>query len=119
METPVQAGSRLLAALEELWTQEATLLQAREFNGACAVLERAVPLVHEVCRLAAEPGVASLRPEVAALLTRREKNRLILEEQIAQMRRRMRQIEEARHRLARMAPAYRDARPAARMHTAA
>ena len=66
METPVQAGSRLLAALEELWTQEATLLQAREFNGACAVLERAVPLVHEVCRLAAEPGVASLRPEVAA-----------------------------------------------------
>jgi hypothetical protein len=120
METSVQTGARLLAALEELWAQEATLLQAREFTGACAVLERAAPLVQQVCRLAAEPGMASLRPEVAALLTRREKNRLILEEQIAQMRRQMRQIEEARHRLARVAPAYGGtARTVTRLHTAA
>jgi hypothetical protein len=120
METPLQSGSRLLAALDELWTQEATLLRAREFTRACAVLERAAPLVQEICRLASDSRMPSLRPEVAALLERREQNRLILEEQITQMRRRMRHVEEARCRLGRVAPAYgAAARAETRLHTAA
>ena len=121
METPVQTAVRLLSALEDFSAQEANLLRTMDFVEAVAVQERAFPLVRMLAELANEPGVAALKPQVAALLARREQNRHFIDAQLARLQSELRRIDEARIRLARLAPAYAGAagQPSARLNSAA
>lgn len=111
METRLQRGRRLLAALSELASQEAVLVRSLDLVEALQLAERAAPLVTEVCGLAAEPDAAEIRPAVAALVERRRRSSACLEEHLARVRDELRRIDEARRRTARTAPAYRPIRP--------
>jgi hypothetical protein len=106
METPRQTATRLLAALEDFAEQESVLLRSLAFNAAAALQQRAGPLVERLGRLATDPEVTALRPRVAALLTRREQNARLLEAQRARLESELRRLDEARARLARVAPVY-------------
>lgn len=65
MESPARKVSRLLGALETLSDQEFTLLNSGEYTEALSVQNRRQPLVDEIARIMAEPGVAeSLDPAV-------------------------------------------------------
>jgi len=106
METPVQTAVRLLSALEDFASQEANLVRTMDFVEAVAVQERAFPLVRLLAELAEDPGVAALKPQVAALLARREQNRHFIDAHLERLQSELRRIDEARARLARLAPAY-------------
>jgi len=106
METAVQTAGRLLAALDDFAAQETILFRTLEFTAAVALQERAAPLVQKLGELAEAPGVAGLRPRVAALLARREQSYHFLNAQMERLHLEARRIEEARARLARMAPVY-------------
>jgi hypothetical protein len=118
METRLQRGRRLLAALEDLASQEAVLVRSLDLVEALQLADRAAPLVTEVCGLAAEPDAAEIRPAVAALVERRRRSAVCLEEHLARVREELRRLDEARRRTARTAPAYRPIRetPAVESH---
>jgi hypothetical protein len=106
METPVQTAARLLTALEDLAAQEATMLRTLEFVDAVAIQERTAPLVQKLAELAAHPEVAALRERVGELLARRNQNRHYLDTELARLQVELRRVDEARLRLAGLAPAY-------------
>ena len=106
METPAQLCARLLVALEELASQEAASLEARDFSAVVHLQERAAPLV---AHLAAHgPAVAdtALRVRIAAWLARRHETGEWLAAQIAQTKEQLREVEAAQRRVSRLAPAY-------------
>ncbi|HVU15763.1 MAG TPA: hypothetical protein VHD32_02475 [Candidatus Didemnitutus sp.] len=111
METPVQTALRLLAALEEFAAQEGNLLRSLDIVEAVAIQERAAPLVQALGDLAKHPEVAALRPRVGELLARREQNRHFLDTQLERLQSELRRVDEARQRLAGLAPAYRMSTP--------
>jgi hypothetical protein len=121
METPRQTALRLLSALEDFAAQEANLLRTLDFVEAVGFQERAAPLVQKLAELADDSEVAALRPRVAALLARREQNRHFIDAHLERLQGELRRIEEARVRLARLAPAYSSAHAAvlSRFHSAA
>jgi hypothetical protein len=106
METPVQTAVRLLSALEDMAAQESNLLRTLDFVDAVEIQERAAPLVQKLVELAHHPEVAALQSRVGALLTRRNQNRHFLDAHLAQLQSELRRIDEARVRLAGLAPAY-------------
>lgn len=106
METPLQTAARLLAALEDLAAQESSLLRTLEFVNAVAIQERAAPLVLKLGELGRFPEVAVLQPRVAALLARRTQNRHYIDAELARLQAELRRVDEARVRLAGLAPAY-------------
>jgi hypothetical protein len=106
METPLQTATRLLAALEDLTAQESILLRTLDFVDAVAVQERAAPLVDQLSALAIHPEVSSLRPKVLGLVERRQQSRHFLDAQLGRLQSELRRIDEARSRLARVAPVY-------------
>ncbi len=106
METPLQAATRLLSALEELAAQETLLIRTMDFVEAVAVQERSAPLVEKLCALAATPEVRTLRPRVDALLDRSGQNHHFLDTQLARLQGELARVNEARGRLRRVAPAY-------------
>jgi hypothetical protein len=121
METPRQTALRLLTALEDLAGQESVMLHSLDFVEAVAIQERAGPLIEKLSSLAVDPEVAALRPRVASLIARREQNRHFLDAQLARLQSELRRIDEARARLARVAPVYTPAAavPVSRLNTAA
>lgn len=58
MESPARKVSRLLGALETLSDQEFSLLNAGEHTEARALQDRRQPIVDEIVRIMAQPGVA-------------------------------------------------------------
>jgi hypothetical protein len=106
METPLQTAARLLTALEDLTAQESVLLRTLDFVDAVSVQERAAPLVDQLTALAIHPEVVTLRSKVTAIVERRQQSRHFLDAQLGRLQSELRRIDEARTRLARVAPAY-------------
>jgi hypothetical protein len=106
METPGQTATRLLAALEEMVREEATLIRTMDFVEAVGVRERTAPLVEKLCSLAADPEVMRLRPRVSALLERWGQNHHFLDTQLLRLQGELNRVTEARGRLRRLVPAY-------------
>lgn len=124
MSPRAQRAQRLLAALDELASQESVLVRSLDLIEALQIAERAAPLVEEVCTLAAEPDVAALRPQVESLVARRQRSAALLEGQLQRVQEELRRVDEARRRLTRTAPAYQrglglDAPTESRLNTAA
>lgn len=121
METPIQTATRLLAALEDLTAQEAVLLRTLDFADAVAIQERAEPLIDQLAALAVHPEVAALRSKVKGVVERRQQSRLFLDAQLGRLQSELRRLDEARTRLARVAPAYVTASPVveSKLNTAA
>ena len=121
METPVQTAARLLGALEELSAEETRLIRTMDFVEAVATQERSGPLVARLCQLAMEPTVQSLRPRVSALLDRCAQNHHFLDAQLERLQGELQRVTDARHRMRRVAPAYKPLAPSAesRLNTAA
>jgi hypothetical protein len=120
MESPFQTAQRLLSALEDFASQEAVLLRSLDLVEAVQISERAAPLVEKLCALAVDPGVAVLRPRVEDLVARRRRNSVLLDAHLARLQGELRRIDEARVRLARVAPVYGGASPTeSRLNTAA
>jgi hypothetical protein len=74
MKSAVETARRLLDTLETFVMQERILLRAGHFTEMAAVQRRASPVIARLCQLGSEPGVASLRGRVVALLARRREN---------------------------------------------
>lgn len=106
METPLQIATRLLAALEDITSQESVLLRTLDFVDAVALQERAAPLVDQLAALAKHPDVSTLRRQVSALVDKRQQSRHFLDAQLGRLQSELRRIDEARTRLAKVAPAY-------------
>ena len=106
METPLQTAKRLLTALEDLTAQESILLRTLDYVDAVAIQERAAPLVDQLAALAVHPEVSALNAKVKALVDRRQQSRFFLDAQLGRLQSELRRIDEARTRLARVAPAY-------------
>lgn len=120
METPAQTALRLLAALEEFAAQEGNLLRTLDVVEAVGIQERAAPLVQALGDLSRHPEVMALRPRVAELLARREQNRHFLDAQLERLQSELRRVDEARQRLASLAPVYRGmSTPISRFNSAA
>ena len=121
METPFQAASRLLAALEEMAAEEAANLRNLDLVEAVQVIERAAPLVARLVELADEPEVDRLRPRIEVLLRQRRQSAALIDAHLARLQAEMRRVDEARARLTKVAPAYgiHAARMQARLNTAA
>lgn len=115
METPSAKADRLLTALEDLAGQEGTLLRSPGLSEAeqlAALADRAAPLVQELGALMNDPFVSHWRPRVKALMVRRLVNSALLDAQVTRLQTDMRRIDEARGRIARMAPVYTSGSPA-------
>lgn len=106
METPLQTALRLLDVLEDLACQESANLRNLDLVEAVEVTERAAPVVLRLAELATDPTVASLRPRVAALLEQRRQSASLLDAHLARLQSEMRRVDEARNRLAKVAPVY-------------
>lgn len=106
METPLQCAARLLAALDELVTQEGVYLRAGSFELAAGVRERAGPVVTRLVELSHFPGVSEMRLKVAAIVERSAHHSAILEEKMTEFRAEIRRTDQARHRSNQIAPAY-------------
>jgi hypothetical protein len=106
METAAQTCARLLAALEDLASQEAASLEARDFTAVVHLQQQAAPLVQMLAEHASEITEPAIRQRVRDFLERRRKTGEWLEEQIALTRDRLRELDASRSRLTRVAPAY-------------
>lgn len=123
MSTPLQIAQRLLTALEDLASQESVLLRSLDLVEAVQISERAAPLVEQLCALIAEsPEVAPLRGRVEELVAQRRRSAVLLDSHLARLQAELHRIDEARNRLARVAPVYSGGSPApieSRLNTAA
>jgi len=106
METPHQNALRLIAALEDLARQEGVLLRSLDLVEAVQISERAAPLVEKLCALAVHPEVSALRPRVQELVAQRRRHSTLLDAHLARLQSELHRIDEARIRLARVAPVY-------------
>lgn len=109
MESSRDKAGRLLTALEDLAGQESTLLRSPGLPEAgllSNLADRAAPLVHELGALMADPLVGQWRPRVKALMVRRLVNSALLDAQVTRLQTDLRHIDEARNRIARVAPVY-------------
>jgi hypothetical protein len=107
MSTPFQTAQRLLSALEDLASQESVLLRSLDLIEAVQISERAAPLVERLCAIIAEsPEVAPLRPRVEELVAQRRRSAVLLDSHLERLQGELRRIDEARTRLARVAPVY-------------
>lgn len=102
---------RILSALDDLVGQEGVLLRSMDLVEALQIAERCSPLVEELCQLASDPEAVELRESVAALLQKRQRNAALLESHLQRVQEEMRRIEDARRKLSRTAPVYRNSEP--------
>ncbi len=106
METPEQKCLRLLGALEDLAQAENASLLAGDAEGLAALQDRAAPLVAYLAEHGAAVTSEATRRRVAAWLEHRRQTESFFAGHIARMQERMREIDAARRRVARLAPAY-------------
>jgi hypothetical protein len=107
MAHPAATCARLLAALEDLVSQEAVLLRAADYPGVLAAQERAAPLVERLAALAATAD-AAVRTRVAAVLALRSASLDWLAGEMDRVRGELAAMESSERRVAQVAPAYRD-----------
>ena len=106
METPLQMAARLLTALDEMTEQEGMYLRGGYYDLAVEIRQRAEPLVRQLAGMAGLPGVGDLRRQVAAVLAHSERHAAFLREKLEELGAEIRRIDQARHRVAQVAPAY-------------
>jgi hypothetical protein len=106
MESPEQAGRRLLAALEELVSQETAAVHANDFALIEFIQLRAAATGEKLISLARDPAVAALRRHVEAILAQRWQNGQVLRQRLADVGAEISRLQGARARLLRVAPAY-------------
>ncbi len=106
METPVQMAARLLTALDELTEQEGMYLRGGYYDLAVETRQRAEPLVRRLTGMAGLPALGELRSQVAAVLEHSERHAAFLREKLEELGAEIRRIDQARHRVAQVAPAY-------------
>lgn len=119
METPEQKCLRLLGALEEMAQAENASLLAGDAEGLAALQEQAAPLVAYLAEHGAAIANEATRRRVAAWLEHRRLTESFFAGHIARMQERMREIDAARRRVTRLAPAYGSGAIAERGHFAA
>ncbi len=106
METPAQTGGRLLAALDDLVTQEAAAVLAGDYALIPDLQARTADVGEKLGSLAGDPSVAILRRQVEALLERRQQTQQLLTQRLAAGRLEIERLRMVRQRLGRVAPAY-------------
>lgn len=106
METPAHKCLRLLGALEELARAENVALAAGDAEGLASLQERAAPLVAYLAEHGAAIADDATRCRVASWLEHRRLTESFFAGHIARMQERMREIDAARRRVARLAPVY-------------
>ena len=106
METPVQQAARLVAALNDLIRQEGDYLSAGSFDAAAEIRERADPIVRQLVELSDAPGVKNFTPQVNALVERSALHSTLLQEKMDELGAEIRRTDQARHRVAQLAPSY-------------
>ena len=106
METPVQMAARLLAALDELTEQEGMYLRGGYYDLAVETRQRAEPLVRQLTGMAGLPGMGGLRPQLTVVLEHSERHAAFLRGKLEELGAEIRRIDQARHRVAQIAPAY-------------
>ncbi len=106
METPAQTGGRLLAALDDLVTQEAAAVLAGDYAVIPDLQARTAEVGEKLGSLAGNPEVAILRRQVEQLLERRQQTQRMLTERLAAGRLEIERLRTVHQRLGRVAPAY-------------
>lgn len=106
MEAARRKFDRLLGALDDLVTQEAATLQARDFDSVVAIGQRADPVVAGLAELAPEVADDLARAKVAGLLARRQHNMDFLETQLVTAREELLALSSSMRRVSRLVPAY-------------
>ncbi len=106
METPTQMAARLVTALEVIARDEAACLGVRDFAGVAHLRERADPLVRHLAEHGPAVADAALRARIAAFLGRHRETGDWLAGQIERTAEQLRDVEAARRRVTRVAPAY-------------
>lgn len=110
METPVQQAHRLVHALEQLVEQEGMYLRGGYYDLAVEIRGRTAPVVEQLVRLGAEPGVGDLRARIEAVVNRSAGHATFLQEKMTELTAEIRQIQQARQRSTQVRPAYGRAR---------
>lgn len=105
MESPAQTCARLLAALEDLVAEEASLLADEQVAAMVVLQERMAPLVDRLVALATTAD-ATVQTRVRALVARRGYVGAELAARIAHLRDELDRMAEARHTVNRIAPVY-------------
>jgi hypothetical protein len=106
METPGQTGGRLLAALDDLVTQEAAAVLAGDYGVIAGLQARTAAVGEKLSSLAGDPTVAALRLQVEALLERREQTQRQLTQRLTAVRLEIERLRTVRLRVTRLGPAY-------------
>ncbi len=106
MEAPGKKFQRLVAALDDLVTQEAATVAAGDFEAVADIQRRADPVVTALATLGAEVADAAARARIASLLSRRQGNIDLIESQLATARAELQAVQESTGRVARIAPIY-------------
>ena len=109
METPLKTANRLLAALGLLVDQEEMYLLGGYYERVAENRRRADPLVRQLVELAGSPGVSQLADRVAALLAQGQRHAAVMAEKMHDLDQEIRRTDQARHRTAQVAPAYKQA----------
>lgn len=106
METPAEACLRLAGALEDLVTQEAACLQARDFTAILAIQKRAQPLVNHLATHGPAVADEKLKARISAILARRSEFQIKLAGEIEEKRQQIATLEASQRRAAQVAPVY-------------
>jgi hypothetical protein len=106
METPEQAMTRLVGALELLYAQEAVQSKAGQHAAARATQERSAPLIQRLAELGSSAVNGPTRIRLAALAEQRRQSRGRMEAEMARIRQELARTRVIQNRLKRIAPAY-------------
>jgi len=112
METPHQAITRLLTALEALTQEEEHLFAKGRYTESTAVQQRSMPLVRKIAELLVGPNVAQtlapdLQVRIQTLLKNRQTHYDRLTVQLDVTQKELEKINTAQARTKRMRPVYR------------
>lgn len=105
METSAQRVARLITALEELITEEATTLRHGDYAAAATIAGRAQPVVDWIVNHASLL-TPETRERLVAVQAERAANETLLADELARAREALRQVATSRRRVAQIAPVY-------------
>jgi len=112
MEAPRETAARLLAALDMLVEQEGMYLRGGYYDLSVETRQRAEPIVQHLATLAADPALADeFRPRITAITERSAIHAEFLRGKLVDLATEIRGNDQARQRVAQVAPAYAPAAP--------
>jgi hypothetical protein len=106
VETPEQAMTRLVGALELLYAQEAVQSREGHHAAARATQQRSAPLIQRIAELGAAAVTGPTRIRLAALAEHRRQSQVRMAAELARLRQEMARTRAIQARLKRIAPAY-------------